>query len=1431
LVNLAGYGNGGAYNNQGGTLVGYQTGYNFITGSDYNTLLGYQAGYDVTTGNNNTILGQYLTTGSGITTGSNNILIGKGVRSGLSQTGSNQLNIGNLIFGTGLAADATLSSGNIGIGTSSPSQTLSVVGNGYLTGGLGIGAVNTAAGTLVVSGNATVNALNYGAGTVLDTSQTVRLSSLGTGRANIQLIGNAANGYGGEVKFLGKSAGGVEQDWSIGNGLGLSDGSFELYNWITPANYGFRVAPTGNITTSGTLSTTGTTTSTGGIVGPNNFVVQQTSGFVGIGTSTPGSTLSIAGNSFASGFYNTSGTTGGYQIDGNLVLQASSTLQTTFVGAINASTASTGAANTAVGYVAMNNNTTGFNNTAVGNNALVRNTTGDRNVAFGYLSLSNTLTGRFNTALGTESSLNNNSPTSTVAIGYQAAQGFSGLYHSQGYTAIGYQAGANFQTGSDFNTLVGYLSGTNITTGNNNVALGASALQNATSTSLQVAIGFEALKGGSVDSSGAGNVAVGYRALTANTSGGSNTAVGTNALISNTTGSSNSAFGVNALGNNTFGSFNTAQGLQSLNTNSIGNYNTAQGYQSLYLNTTGIDNTAQGVYSLYNNTTGTNNSAVGMIALLGNTTGSANTAMGYQASRYNGSATNTVAVGYQTAGTIAAAAFSAQGYSVLGYQAGANFATGADYNTLLGYQSGYGVTTGQKNIYLGAFTSTANANITTGSNNIILGNDIQAPTATGSNQLVIGNLIYGTGLSGTGSTIAGNIGIGTTTPGSTFAVAGNSYTSGFYNTSGVTGGYQIDGTTILQASSTLTSLFVGQSAGNGTMTGGFNLALGTSALTANTSGAINIALGRLTLNHNTTGNTNAALGNLALTANTIGSDNTAIADQSLESNISGNRNTAVGEASLDKNTTGNDNVAMGYNASKLNASPTSTVAIGAYAGQGQSAFNNQGSVSIGYFSGLNFATGSDYNTSLGFQAGYGVTSGSKNIQLGAFTSSANSNITTGSNNIIIGNDVKAASATASNQLNIGNFIFGTGFSGTGSSISPGNLALGTSSPWSLLSLWGQNTTSGSLAFAVTNSASTTNYTIDNAGVFSAGASASGPTTGIFSIDASSSTTTISNLSIGNINFDTDAGTVNLSDIPVDSNVAAGVVQSQSMSIGGSPVLTVYGEADGAGNVQNTRVGIGTSSPLYTLDVASTTYAGPLARFSNATGNCTINPTTTSLSCSSDARLKKNIIPLDAALSLNASTTLDKVLALRPVFYNWLSEGTSSSQHSGFIAQDVQSLFPDLVSQNGAYLTLNYAGFTPYLTTAFQEMNQNIQSVASSTAPTTLSSQVFANGFFSNMFGHVSTWLASSANGVSDLFANRVHTQQLCVGDSGGETCLSRAQLDNLLYHASSNQGIGGSSNNTSNTSTGATDSSTSTTTPDTGTTTPPVDNSATTTTP
>lgn len=128
-----------------------------------NVALGYQAGYDLTSGANNIFIGAYPSTSVGITTGSNNILIGNDVRPP-SQTASNQLNIGNLIYATGTSSGTTASAGNVGIGTTNPSSRLEVSGGSivadsvantaaYINFALGnVQVTNTSATTINVCG-------------------------------------------------------------------------------------------------------------------------------------------------------------------------------------------------------------------------------------------------------------------------------------------------------------------------------------------------------------------------------------------------------------------------------------------------------------------------------------------------------------------------------------------------------------------------------------------------------------------------------------------------------------------------------------------------------------------------------------------------------------------------------------------------------------------------------------------------------------------------------------------------------------------------------------------------------------------------------------------------------------------------------------------------------------------------------------------------------------------------------------------------------------------------------------------------------------------------------------------------------------------------------------------------------------------------------
>ena len=95
---------------------------------------------------------------------------------------------GDLIIGAASENDILLNpyGGSVGIGTSSPTVTFSVNGNGYVTGGLGIGIATTTAGALQTSGDAHIG----GDLTVIGNSTTLGGSSSDTLTINSYIKSN-----------------------------------------------------------------------------------------------------------------------------------------------------------------------------------------------------------------------------------------------------------------------------------------------------------------------------------------------------------------------------------------------------------------------------------------------------------------------------------------------------------------------------------------------------------------------------------------------------------------------------------------------------------------------------------------------------------------------------------------------------------------------------------------------------------------------------------------------------------------------------------------------------------------------------------------------------------------------------------------------------------------------------------------------------------------------------------------------------------------------------------------------------------------------------------------------------------------------------------------------------------------------------------------
>jgi hypothetical protein len=295
------------------------------------------------------------------------------------------------------------------------------------------------------------------------------------------------------------------------------------------------------------------------------------------------------------------------------------------------------------------------------------------------------------------------------------------------------------------------------------------------------------------------------------------------------------------------------------------------------------------------------------------------------------------------------------------------------------------------------------------------------------------------------------------------------------------GYFSQNGTRILMAQPSLFNTYVGNS-GSSAATGNYNVSIGDAALTSLTSGFWNIGIGAQTLNavasgfgnvaigyqtlKSTTGNGSTAVGTQVLSS-TTGSDNTGMGYNAVQNITSGGNNTGIGSNAGIGITTGAGNTYIGRQTGLQQQTGSNNVAIGYQAALGNSInYNGSNDTFIGSFSGYNVATGSQYNAFLGYNAGKSLTTGTQNTWLGAAIN--NANLTTGSQNIVIGYDLSLPSATASGQLDIANFIYGTGLTGTGTTISGGSIGLGLNAPTAVLHLKAGTATASSAPLKFTS---------------------------------------------------------------------------------------------------------------------------------------------------------------------------------------------------------------------------------------------------------------------------------------------------------------------------------------------------------------------------
>jgi hypothetical protein len=197
--------------------------------------------------------------------------------------------------------------------------------------------------------------------------------------------------------------------------------------------------------------------------------------------------------------------------------------------------------------------------------------------------------------------------------------------------------------------------------------------------------------------------------------------------------------------------------------------------------------------------------------------------------------------------------------------------------------------------------------------------------------------------------------------------------------------------------------------------GSDNTAVGFDALSSDTTGGFNTAVGFRALNLNTSSN-NTAVGLDALQQNTVGSDNTAVGEAALADNGTGIQNTAVGSGALVASSSGNDNTAIGWRASLLNSGSSNT-AVGS-----QALINSTGSsnIAVGESAGSTLTTGKNniYIGNAGSSGGESakIRIGTAGTQKAAFIAGITGVTVPGGVGVIVGSDGKLGTVVSSERF-------------------------------------------------------------------------------------------------------------------------------------------------------------------------------------------------------------------------------------------------------------------------------------------------------------------------------------------------------------------------------------------------------------------------------
>ena len=808
--------------------------------------------------------------------------------------------------------------GYVGIGTTSPSYDLHVVGSGYFTDDLRVGDVTP--GKITLNGNdAYVQGQFEAAGTA---GSYIYSLALGTASPTASSAGKFETS--GDVQAGSMTIGGhTFDDIDIGTEFvdtddhimssGAIKEKIESYNYLASVD----ISANTNLAVSSPITLTGDTV---GLDDPVNLTeltesTDATDDKILLWDETASSWKYMTLDNLQDSI-DTTASGGASALDGltDVLISDNSLFINNFGSAPTTGTLSTASDNLAIGDAALNSITSGDQNLALGYQALTGITTGSNNIGLGPSAGAQVtagitesvfigngagfrMDGDYNIALGTDSmkgsSTNtNNTGANNVGIGYLALFDITSADRN---VAIGYAPLQNVTTGG-YNVAIGNNTLGSVTTGVGNVAIGSGTADLLTDGDSNVAIGAAM---GDVDTGIDKNVAIGYTAgrylgsndnvaignaalvgssTATNNTGARNVAIGKEAMDAFTSGADNIAIGFGAAGAVTSGGNHVAIGREALGTVTSNSSNTAVGYQA-GKNLSGTGNVAFGPQALLGLTSGTINGgyniAMGYQPMWEIQTGDKNLAIGFEAMQMIRTGTSNIAVGNETMKEVDDGA----DYNItLGYQAG--YYIGNNDNVAIGYRAMKGSTssgsnTGSKNIAIGY---TAMESYTTATDNVAIGRNALADVTTGSNNIAIGEHA----LSATDGASAHNI------------------MMGYFAGTNLKGGVNVGiGSNALAGSATVADNI-----------GTYNVGIGHFNLSVITSGDDNIGIGQLALRNVSSGNQNIGIGHDAGTDITTGSGNILIGKDSGHNIVDGSYNVLIGEDAGQNITSGDDNLIL-----------------------------------------------------------------------------------------------------------------------------------------------------------------------------------------------------------------------------------------------------------------------------------------------------------------------------------------------------------------------------------------------------------------------------------------------------------------------------------------------------------------------------------------